>query len=152
MKLKFNFIAAGAAILCFTGCLSWTVEDSAARYANRDAEKSGSPYRFRVNRVSGGKALEKYRSVPPSAVVAPANLRRTTADAKLQNDVLIKIAQAQSDWGDTTTPVLLGVQPLTESDGSVKETWFIKHKDGAIRYEVSLSQRPDGVAFAITIP
>src|ERR1043166_3757386 len=116
MILKFNFITAGVAVLCFTGCLSWTVEDSAARYANRDAEKSGSPYRFRVTRVSGHKVLQKYRALPPSTVAAPANLEKTTADAKLQSDILAKIAQAQSDWGDMTTPSLLGVQPLGASE------------------------------------
>ena len=126
--------------------------DGSARSVNRDAEKAGSPYRYRVHNVPGGSWLEKYRAVPPDSVSAPAGLQSTTADSTLQKDILTKIGLAQQGWGDSTSPVLLGVQPLGTSGGSIKEAWFVKQNESAIRYEITLTPGREGVKFQIVVP
>ncbi len=152
MKQNLRLITCFAVALLFVGCASWTIQDSAARYANRDAKASGSPYRYRVRHTPQGVVLEKYRATPPSVVAVPANLQQTAGDAKLTQDILADIARLQSGWGDTTVTHLLDVQALGSTKDGVKESWFIKHGDGAVRYDVSLTQRSTGVAFTINVP
>jgi hypothetical protein len=107
-------------------------------------EAAGSPYRLRAYRVPGGTAVEKYRVIPPSPIAVPTDLQPTTANAELRTDVLNKIAALQQDWGNSNAPDLLGVKPEGVVQNSIKESWFIKWDDNAIRYEVTMTPSPQG--------
>jgi len=153
MTSRYLILLAGAAILTLTSCKNPTAVN-AVRQLNRDAERSGSPYRFRSDRVPGGTAVTRYRIIPPKPGPAPANLKATTADAELQRDILAKVLIIQQGWGDTASPSLLGVEPLASADGrSTKESWFVKQGDGAVRYEVTMTPSPGGgTDFSVTGP
>jgi len=152
MNLKPKLIIAIVAALGCAGCGSTSIETSATRNANRDAETSGSPYRYHVRNSAGGKIIEKYRVVPPRTVTVPGNLEHTSADARLQINILAEIARLQRNWGDTTPPTLLGVQPLEKTADSIKEIWFIQNRDGTRQYEVVLSRQSDSVGFTVMTP
>src|SRR5687768_6979451 len=138
--------------LVASGCRSSTAQKTAAKL-NREAEASGSPYRFRAHRAGKVSALEKYRAVPPIPRPPPADLESTSADAELQRDVLGKIRFIQQGWGRIEPPVLLGVKPVSTSEGVIRETWFVKHDDGAARYDVTLSSSEGGgTHFSVTGP
>ena len=140
------------AALLASGCRSSTAQKTAAKL-NREAEASGSVYRFRAHRAGKVSALEKYRAVPPVPRPPPADLQPTSADAELERDVLEKIRFIQQGWGRIETPVLLGVRPVNTSGGAIRETWFVKHDDGAARYDVTLSpSEGGGTHFAVTGP
>jgi hypothetical protein len=136
-------LLAATVILAFTGCMNPTVTNSVRRL-NRDAERSGSPYRYRAYRVAGGTTVEKYRVIPPSPIPIPTDLRPTSANTELQRDIVAKIAIIQQGWSSTGGPSLLGVKPLAASGGSIKELWFVKEGEGAIRYEVTMTPSAQG--------
>jgi hypothetical protein len=143
MRLALALTPVLAATLFSSGCVT-SVADSAARRLNRQAEASDSPYRYRAYSVPGGSAVEKYRVVPPTPSPTPADLQPTTANAELQKDILAKIDVMRQGWGSHVTPSLLGVQPLGVSGDSIREAWFIKQGDGAIRYEVTMTSSSQG--------
>jgi hypothetical protein len=87
---------------------------------------------------------EKYRAIPPTPSPIPAGLQPTTANAVLQKDILALIVAIQQGWGSSVAPSLLGVKPLGVSGGSVRESWFIKQGDGAVRYEVTMTPNSQG--------
>jgi hypothetical protein len=101
----------------FSGCTNPTAVN-ATRQLNREAERTGSPYRYRAYRVpGGGTAVEKYRIVAPTPGPIPDDLQPTSADAELQKDALAKIALIEQQWGSTATPALAGIQRVTTSRG-----------------------------------
>src|ERR1700760_4066868 len=139
MRLLPAFITILVAWLFATGCASHgpsSSETEAAQLSQRSAA-SGSPYRYRADPYAfGGTGIERYRITPPLSGPVPAGLQMTTGEDNLQNKILLKIQALQMEWGNGATPVLLGVQLLDQSDGIVREAWYIKTDDGAIRYEV----------------
>jgi hypothetical protein len=143
MRLPLVLIAILTASPFLSGCVGNSA-DIAVRRLNHEAEASGSPYRWRNQRIPGGWTTEKYRVVPPAPGPIPADLQPTAADVKLQKDILAMIDGIQRDWGSSVAPSLLGVKPLSASDGSVRELWFIKLGDGAARYEITMIQDPQG--------
>jgi hypothetical protein len=153
VKVRYaRFIAVLAVALLASGCRSSMAQKTAAKL-NREAEASGSPYRFRAHRAGKVSALEKYRAVPPIPRPPPADLESTSADAELQRDVLGKIRFIQQGWGRIEPPVLLGVKPVSTSEGVIRETWFVKHDDGAARYDVTLSSSEGGgTHYSVTGP
>ena len=88
--------------------------------------------------------IEKYRVVAPLPVAIPAELKPTTANLELQKDILAKIEIFQQGWGSKVAPSLLGVQPLGVSGGWVKELWFVREGNGALRYEVTATPSSTG--------
>jgi hypothetical protein len=126
-----------------SGCIDPGVANG-VRSENKKLEAAGSPYRMRAYRVPNGTVVEKYRAIPPSTISAPTNLQPTTANAELRTDVLNKIAVLQQDWGNSNAPDLLGVKPEGVFQNSIKESWFIKWNDEAIRYEVTMTPGPQG--------
>jgi hypothetical protein len=137
----------------FSGCTDPTATN-AVRQLNRDAERTGSPDRYRANRVpGGGTAMERYRIVAPTPCSIPDDLQPTSANADLQKDIRAKIALIEQGWDSTATPVLLGVQRIASSDGSIKETWFVRQGKGAVRYDVTLTPSTmGGTDFSVTGP
>ena len=140
------------AALLACGCRSSVAHRTAAKL-NREAEASGSSYRFRAHRAGKVSALEKYRAVPPIPHPAPTDLQPTSADTELRRDVLEKIRFIQQGWGRIETPVLLGVKPVSTSGDAIRETWFVKHDGGAARYDVTLlPSEGGGTHFSVTGP
>ena len=88
--------------------------------------------------------IEKYRVVAPMPIAIPAELKPTTANLELQKDILAKIEIFQQGWGSKVAPSLLGVQPLGVSGGWVKELWFVREGNGALRYEVTATPGSKG--------
>lgn len=152
MNHRHVILLAATVIMTFTGCANPTAVN-AVRQLNREAERTGSPYRYRAYRVSGGSAVEKYRVIPPTPSPIPADLHPTRANAELQRAIVAKIAVIQQGWGGTVGPSLLGVKPLAASAGSIKESWFVKQGDGAIRYEVTMTpSAQSGTDFSVAGP
>ena len=140
-----NLILLSTIVLAsFSGCTNPTTTNAVSQL-NRDAARTGSPFRYRTERVPGGTTVEKYRIVAPTPGPVPADLQPTSANAELQKDILGRIASmAAEDWGGTTAPSLAGVQQLPPSGGSIRETWFVKQGDGAIRYKVTMTPSAQG--------
>src|SRR5687767_3567501 len=64
MTFRYIILLAGVVVLTLTSCKNPTAVN-AVRQMNRDAERTGSPYRFRAHRVPGGTAVTRYRIIPP---------------------------------------------------------------------------------------
>lgn len=127
---------------------------NAARQMNREAERAGSPHRYRAQSAPGGSStVQKYRVTPPVPVPVPADLAATRANAQLQKDVLAKIADIQHGWAGKAAPVLLGVKAVEASAASIQEIWFVKQGNGAARYTVTMTPGVQGgTAFTVTGP
>jgi hypothetical protein len=143
MRLPLALIAIIAGSVFTSGCV-FNSADVAVRRLNHKAKASGSPYRWRDQSVPGGWVVEKYRIIPPVPSRIPTDLQPTTANAELRKDILAKIDVIQQGWGSNVVSSLLGVQPLGMSNGSVREAWFIKQGDGAIRFEVTTTPSSQG--------
>ena len=153
MTYRCVILLAGSLALSFTGCKNPTATN-AIRQLNRDAERSGSPYRFRADRVAGQTVVSKYRMIPPKPSPAPASLQATAANAELQRDILAKIRYIQQGWGDIAWPTLLGVEEVAiEAGRPTKESWFVKMGDSAVRYDITMTPSPrGGTDFSVTGP
>lgn len=142
MRSLFTFIAVLVAGLFAFGCASHgpSPAEMKATQLNQQAIAAKSPYRYRADRNAfSGSGVERYRITPPPVGPVPGGLQPTTAEDDLQKKILSKIQELQQEWGGEETPVLLGVQLLDQADGIVREAWFIKSNDGAIRYEVKIT-------------
>ena len=143
MKSLSLLITVFAVTLFSCGCV-FNSADVAVRRLNHQAKASGSPYRWRDHSVPGGWTIEKYRIIPPPSSPIPADLQPTSANIELQKDILAKIDVIQQGWGSSVAPSLLGVKLLGVSDGSIRESWFIKQGDGAVRYQITMTPSPQG--------
>jgi hypothetical protein len=143
MKKLFSLMALFIVALFLSSCVDPGVANGVRR-ENKKNEAAGSPYRLRAYRVPGGTAVEKYRAIPPPPIPVPTDLQPTTANVELRTDVLNKIAGLQQDWGNSNAPILLGVKSEGVAQNSIKESWFIKQNDQAIRYEVTMTPSPQG--------
>lgn len=85
-----------------------------------------------------------YRVTPPTPIAVPEDLQLSIANQQLQDDILKKIKLLQNNWGEKTTPVLLGVTARGAVDSAIKEIWMIKQGNGGIRYTITLLQAPQG--------
>lgn len=140
--------------LLLASCSSPSSADTLGRM-NREAKKNGSPYRYRLAQGAPGAPMagvEKYRVVAPAPVRVPADLGKTAASSELEKDILHHIGLMQREWGGDPSPVPLGANPLPALRGSLKELWFLKYKDGAVRYEVTMTPTGDRVDYSVTGP
>src|SRR5215211_1362492 len=97
-------------------------------------------------------AVQNHPIVPLNPGPVPADLQPTRANAKLRRDVLANIAAIQQARGGAS-PSLIGVKPIATSDGATKETWFIRERAGAVRYDVTMTpSAAGGTDFSITGP
>ena len=91
------------------------------------------------------RAETTYRILPaPTPGSIPVDLQPTAAETSLQESILGRIEMIQRGWGNSIAPSLIGVHSLGESGGPIKELWFVRHGEGAVRYEVTTFASPQG--------
>ena len=115
--------------------------------ANKDLEKSGSPYRWAVGEEKDGMSvMEKHLLGEPCT---------TVADAVLTSDTLANIGTAEARFEGSTSPQLLEtrcVAPTRKSKG-VKEIWVVARGEKQVPYVVVFHPDPKGgVTMEITGP
>ena len=91
------------------------------------------------------RAETTYRVLPaPTPDSIPVDLQPTAAETQLQERILGRIEMIQRGWGNSNAPSLIGVHSLGESGGPIKELWFVRQGEGAVRYEVTAFSSPQG--------
>ena len=84
------------------------------------------------------RAEATYRILPaPTPDSIPVDLQPTATETWLQKRILQRIEMIQRGWGNSIAPSLIGVHSLGVSGGPIKELWFVRQGEGAIRYEVT---------------
>lgn len=132
------FLIATAALL-FAGCAGSTVTN-AVHIANRDAEASGSPFRWEAKNVKGGAILTSVMIDLPSGP--------SKADDILRRDILLYIAAVESAK-KRPAPEVDEVRHM--SDG--REVWVLKHPTDGIAYVITMTpSSKGGTDFAINGP
>lgn len=129
MKLHIVIVAVTAAV-AFSGCGSPTATN-AARIANRDAEASGSPFRWSTEKVKGGAVMTRVMIDLPRG--------RSKADETLKKDILRQIETAESSK-QRSSPEIEEVRLL--ADG--REVWILKHPQEGVAYIVSMKPSIQG--------
>lgn len=119
-----------AIILGLAACENTTAMN-AVRIANRQAEATGSPFRWETKSVGGGTAMYLVMQDLPSGP--------TSADPVLAKDTLALIARAEATKG-RTNPEIEDVKHL--KDG--REVWVPKSDPGGIAYVVTFKPSPQG--------
>ncbi len=116
--------------LGFSGCESPTATN-AARIANRQAEATGSPFRWKTQSVNGGTAMFMVLIDLPSGP--------TAADPLLKKDTLALIAKAEASKG-RGNPEIEDIKHL--EDG--REVWILKSAHNGFAYIVHFKPSPEG--------
>jgi hypothetical protein len=116
------------ATLAFAGCESQVA--SIAREQNREAELSGSPFRWRVQTTVGGTAMMR--------VMIDLPLGKTKADAMVKKDILKQIEKVELS-NHRAAPEVEEVRLLPDG----REVWILKNKVG-LAYIVSMPPSPRG--------
>ena len=100
------------------------------------------------------RAETSYRVTPPPMPGSiPADLLPTAPETWLQKRILERIEMIQRGWGSSIAPSLIGVHSLGVSGGPIKELWFVRQGEGAVRYEVTaLSNSQGGIDFKVVGP
>lgn len=119
-----------AVVLGLVACANSTATN-AARIANREAEASGSPFRWETQTVGGGTAMFLVMVDLPSGP--------TTADPLLKEDTLALIAKAEASKG-RSSPEIEDIKRL--KDG--REVWVLKSDRIGIAYIVAFRPAPQG--------
>ena len=103
-------------------------------------EKEGRAVITRLKR-----AETTYRILPaPTPDSIPADLQPTAAETSLRDRILRRIEMIQRGWGTSSAPSLIGVHSLGVPGGPIKEVWFVRQGEGAVRYEVTAFVSPQG--------
>lgn len=117
-------------ILGLSACENPTVAN-AMRIANRDAETSGSPFRWQAQSVNGGTIMRLVMIDIPNGP--------SRADDVLKKDILALITKAELADG-RTAPQVEAIKPM--KDG--KEVWVLKSARDGIAYIVGFKPSPKG--------
>lgn len=100
------------------------------------------------------RAESTYHVIPtPMPGSIPADLQPTATETRLQKRILERIEMIQRGWGNSSAPSLIGVHSLGVSGGPIKELWFVRQGEGAVRYEVTaFSSLQGGIDFKVVGP
>ena len=133
MKIALRIILIASAAL-LAGCQSQTAT-IAVRIVNREAEASGSPFRWEARSVPGGTALTRVMIDLPRG--------STKAEGTRKRDILDRIEQAERSK-QRGAPELEEVRLLPDG----REVWILRQREG-VAYVVTLQ---DGADFTLEGP
>ena len=118
-------------ILALTGCGNPTA-DLFLTQQNRAAKASGSPFRWRGEKMAGG-------AVQMTRVMIDLPRGDTKADSVLRRDILSQIRKVELSKG-RGTPEVTEVRLLPDG----REVWVLASKSQGIAYVVTLKHAPQG--------
>lgn len=119
-----------ALALFLSGCVGNPTADNAVRRLNRDAERSGSPYRW------SSEATGLFDSVVRRYLIGTPG--KTAADAQLQADILKVIGDVEAKQGGSQTPSLIQTRMVSQTPVEIVEVWVVSRGDKQIAYTVSM--------------
>lgn len=143
-KLKIIITLAMAA-LTLAACAPNTTGKLALKNANKQMEKSGSPYRWAiVGETPQGLLMEK------TVVGTPGP---TVADETVQRDIIIDILAADKKSGATSKLTLTEFRQVQPGPKTFVEAWVFDRNKKKVVYLVTMAEAPQGgVDFSITGP
>ena len=131
-------IAVSILILTLAGCGNPTAR--LGHRLNREAEASGSPFRWKSESARGGTVLTR--------VMIDLPLGETKADAPLKKDILSKIEQAELSKG-RGVPEVEEVHLLPDG----REVWLLQNRQHGVAYVIGMKPSAQGgTDFSITGP
>ncbi len=116
-------------LLAFAGCESPIA--GVSRRQNREAEASGSPFRWRVESAGSATALTR--------VMIDLPVGSTRADGALKNEILGRIEKAECS-NQRGAPEVDEVRLLPDG----REVWILKNPRDGVAYVVRMKPSPKG--------
>ena len=123
--------------VCLAGCAGNPAAEIAARDTNKEFEKSGNPYRWRVENAPGA-----FNSVMQKELIGTPST--TAADAQVQADILKTIGDVEAKQGGSQTPALVETRTISQTSAEIVEVWVVSRADKQIAYTVSMKPSPKG--------
>ena len=119
-----------------------------ANALNKNAEREGSPYRYKVTKLSNGHRIAPYlpasteelktriNSLPPTQTVAPPDL---------QKEIIEKIWVLESKKESSGNPKLVEIKAVDKVNEYLREAWIIDKAGVSVIYLITLKDVEAGI-------
>jgi uncharacterized protein YceK len=135
-----NIVSLSLAIIAISLAGCGSPIENVRREQNRQAEASGSPFRWKIQSVGGGTTM--------SRVMIDLPLGATKAGVTLKKDILSQIEKVELSK-QRKAPEIAEVRLLPDG----REVWIINNQQDGIAYIVTMKPSPQGgTDFAIDGP
>lgn len=130
------FLTAFILVFLFVGCAGNIAAVNTAQSLNKNAEQTGSPYRWIVKNEGNG-----WTSIKKQLIGTPGT---TAADLTLRQDVFSAIDKVEKQPGFSSQSNLIEVRKVSSGSNIINEVWVISRGEKTVAYTVKLTASSTG--------